>query len=57
LAISITWPGLLGLEGRVVECGEIERGELFALVEVHEVGGGEEELRAQALHSIVLTFH
>jgi hypothetical protein len=28
-----------------------------ALVEVHEVGGGEEQLRAQALHSGVLIFH
>ena len=26
-------------------------------VEVHEVGGGEEDFLAQALHSVVLIFH
>jgi hypothetical protein len=28
-----------------------------ALVEIHEVGGGEEGSRAQALHSVVPIFH
>jgi hypothetical protein len=41
----------------VVERAQVERRQVPALVEVHEVGGGEEELRAQALHSVVLIFH
>ena len=49
--------GLLRLQRLVVECAQVERGQVRALVEVHEVGGGEEELRAQALHSVVLIFH
>ncbi len=38
--------GLLRLQRLVVERGQVERRQVRALVEVHEVGGGEEELRA-----------
>jgi len=53
----LVWLGLLRLQGLVVECAQVERCQVPALVEVHEVGGGEEQLRAQALHSVVLIFH
>ena len=43
--------GLLRLQRLVVERAQVERGQVRALVEVHEVGGGEEEFRVNALHS------
>jgi hypothetical protein len=49
--------GLLRLQGLVVERAQVECREVRALVEVHEVGGGEEGSRAQTLHSVVLSFH
>jgi hypothetical protein len=44
----------LGLEALVVEGCSIERSQVRALVEVHEVGGGEQELGMAALHRILI---
>ena len=49
--------GLCAFKRLVVERAQVECRQVRALVEVHEVGGGEEEFRAQALHSVVLIFH
>jgi hypothetical protein len=35
--------GFLRLQGRVAECCLVERGEMLTLVEVHEVGRGEQQ--------------
>jgi len=43
--------GLLRPKRLVVQRRPVERGEVLALVEVHEVGGGEEEAGVAELHS------
>ena len=43
--------GALGLQRLVVQRRTVERAQVLALVEVHEVGGGEEQAGVAALHS------
>jgi hypothetical protein len=43
--------GALGLQRLVVQRRTVERAQVLALVEVHEVGSGEEEVGVAALHS------
>ena len=43
--------GALGLQRLVVQRRMVERAQVLALVEVHEVGGGEEQAGVAALHS------
>ena len=46
--------GALGLQRLVVQRRTVERAQVLALVEVHKVGGGEEELGVAELHGTVL---